>query len=185
MKSSFCSPRSAYLKSIFWIAQLALCFGGPTVAEAGQRDSSTGSIQAELNAQAELPQGYLLVYSATDRFDDGGTFYYPHSSYSIYTTDGKFFKNVENHISRSDEIPALVTLPAGSYTILLRSENRGYIRLPIVITAGRRTILDPDEAQTDLQKRFAQPRDPRRVAKTGTPRVQVSFADYSISRKLG
>jgi hypothetical protein len=185
MKSSFCSPRSAYLKSIFWIAQLALCFGGPTVAEAGQRDSSTGSIQAKLNAQAELPQGYLLVYSATDRFDDGGTFYYPHSSYSIYTADGKFVKNVENHISRSDEIPALVTLLAGSYTILLRSENRGYIRLPIVITAGRRTILDPDEAQTDLQKRFAQPRDPRRVAKTGTPRVQVSFADYSISRKLG
>jgi len=124
--------------------------------------------QPELNDQAVLSQGYLMVYSATDRFDDGGTFYYPHSSYSIYTTNGKFFKNVENHISRSDEIPALVTLPAGSYTILLRSENRGYIRLPIVISAGRRTILDPDEAQTDLQKRFAQPRDPRRVAKAGT-----------------
>ena len=184
MKSSFRSPRSAYLKSIFWIAQLALCFGGPTVAQASQRDSSTGSIQPELNDQAVLSQGYLMVYSATDRFDDGGTFYYPHSSYSIYTTNGKFFKNVENHISRSDEIPALVTLPAGSYTILLRSENRGYIRLPIVISAGRRTILDPDEAQTDLQKRFAQPRDPRRVAKAGTSRVPVSFAYLSILRKL-
>src|SRR5207248_255829 len=184
MKSSFRSPRSACLKSMLLIVQLAFCFGGPILVKAGQRDSSTGPIQLELNDQAELRQGYLLVYSATDRFDDGGTFYYPHSSYSIYTT-GKFFKNVENHISRSDEIPALVTLPAGSYTILLRSENRGYIRLPIVITAGRRTILDPDEAQTDLQKRFAQPRDPRRVAKAGTPRVQVSFANYSISRKLG
>ena len=167
------------------IVQLALCFSGPTVAQAGQRDSSTGPIQPELNDQAELRQGYLLVYSATDRFDDGGTFYYPHSSYSIYTADGKFFKKIENHISQSDELPALVTLPTGSYTILLRSENRGYVRLPIVITAGRRTILDPDEAQTDLQKRSAQPRDPRRVAKAGTPRVQVSFADYSISRKLG
>ena len=167
------------------IVQLALCFGDPTVAQAGQRDSSNEPIQPKPNDQAELRQGYLLVYSATDRFDDGGTFYYPHSSYSIYTTDGKLFKNVENHISRSDEIPAVVTLPAGSYTILLRSENRGYIRLPIVITAGRRTILDPDEAQTDLQKRFAQPRDPRRVAKAGTPRVQVSFANNSISRKLG
>jgi len=167
------------------IVQLAFCVGGPTVAQAGQRDSSTGSIQPKLNHQAALPQGYLMVHSATDRFDDGGTFYYPHSSYSIYTTDGKFFKNVENHISRSDEIPALVTLPAGSYTILLRSENRGYIRLPIVITAGRRMILDPDEAQTDLQKRFAQPKDPRRVAKAGTPRVQVSFANYLLSRKLG
>ena len=167
------------------IVQLALCFSGPTVAQAGQRDSSTGPIQPELNDQAESRQGYLLVYSATDRFDDGGTFYYPHSSYSIYTADGKFFKNIENHISQSDEIPALVTLPTGSYTILLRSENRGYIRLPIVITAGRRTILDPDAAQTDLQKRFARPRDPRRVAKAGTQGVQVSFANLSILQKLG
>src|SRR6476660_7377828 len=185
MKSSFCSPRSDCLKSMLLIVQLALCFSGPTVAQAGQRDSSTGPIQPELNDQAELRQGYLLVYSATDRFDDGGTFYYPHSSYSIYRADGKFFKNVENHISRSDEIPALVTLPAGSYRILLRSEHRGYVRRPIVITAGRRTILEPEEAQTDLQKRFARPRDPRRVAKIGTPRVQVSLANYSISRKLG
>ncbi|MGA7526681.1 MAG: hypothetical protein WBW11_05540, partial [Pseudolabrys sp.] len=77
MKSSLRSPRSAYLKSIFWIAQLALCFGGPTVAEAGQRDSSTGSSQPKLIDQGELRQGYLLVYSATDRFDDGDTFYYP------------------------------------------------------------------------------------------------------------
>jgi hypothetical protein len=162
MKYSFRSPRSACLKSMLLIAQLALCFGGPTVAQAGQ---------------AELPQGYLLVYSATDQFDDGGTFYYPHSPYSIYMADGKFFKNVENHISRSDEIPELVTLPAGSYTILLRSENRGYIRLPIVIRTGRRTILDPDEIQTDLQKRVARPRDPRRVAKAGTTRAQAFFAN--------
>ena len=185
MKSPFRSPSSACLKSTLLIVQLAFCFGSAIVVKAGQTNSPTGPTQPELDDQAELRQGYLLVYSATDRYDDGGTFYYPHSSYSIYTTAGKFFKNVENHISRSDEIPALVTLPAGSYTILLRSENRGYIRLPIVITAGRRTILDPDEAQTDLQKRFAQPRDPRRVAKTGTPRVQVSFANDSISRKLG
>ena len=126
---------------------------------------------------SRITSGYLLVYSATDRFDDGGTFYYPHSSYSIYTAAGKLFKNVENHISRSDEIPALVTLPAGSYTILLRSENRGYIRLPIVITAGRRTILDPDEAQTDLQKRFAPTQGPARRGEN-RHRTSSSFLAY-------
>ena len=84
MKYSFRSPRSAYLKSILWIAQLVLCFGAPTVAQAGQKGSSTGSIQAEANDQAELRQGYLLAFSATDQVDDGGTFYYPHSSYFIY-----------------------------------------------------------------------------------------------------
>ena len=180
MKSSFRSSRSACLKSTLLIVQLAFCYGSLMLVKAGQTNSSTGPIQPELDDQAELRQGYLLVYSATDRFDDGGTFYYPHSSYSIYTTAGRFFKNVENHISRSDEIPTLVTLPVGSYTIEVRSENHGYIRLHIVITAGRRTILDPDEAQTELQNRFARPRDPRRVATAGTARVQISFANYSL-----
>ena len=61
----------------------------------------------------QLSQGSLVVYSATDAFDDGDVPYYAHSSYAIYTTDGKLFKNVENHISNSDEIPEVVTLPAG------------------------------------------------------------------------
>jgi hypothetical protein len=154
MKSSFRSHRSFCLKAVLLIVQLALSFGGPTVAQAGQRDPSPAVIRPLLNDRTESRQGYLMVYSATDRFDDGGALYYAHSSYSIYTTDGKFFKNVENHISRSDEIPALVTLPVGSYTIQLRSENRGYIRLPIVITAGRRIILHPDKEQTNKGKRL-------------------------------
>jgi hypothetical protein len=95
MKSSLRSPYSFYSKTALLIVQLAFCFGGPTVTQAGE----------------ELPQGYLMVYSAPDQFDDGGVSYYAHSSYSIYTSDGKFFKNVENHISRSDEIPALLMLP--------------------------------------------------------------------------
>ena len=61
----------------------------------------------------QLSQGSLVVYSATDAFEDGDVPYYAHSSYAIYTTDGKLFKNVENHISNSDEIPEVVTLPGG------------------------------------------------------------------------
>ena len=123
-----------------------------------------GAVRPGLDYRDELPQGYLTVYSATDQFDDGGVLYYAHTSYSIYTTDGKLFKNVENHISRSDEIPALVTLPAGSYTIEARSESRGYIRVPIVITAGRRTVLDPDKEQTDISKRLTRAKRSRRMA---------------------
>jgi len=136
MKSSLRSPYSPYLKTALLIAQLALGFRGPTVTQAGE----------------ELPQGYLMVYSATDEFDDGGVSYYAHSPYSIYTSDGKFFKNVENRISPSDEIPAVVMLPAGSYTIEARSEDRGYVRVLIIITAGWRTILNPDKEQTDVPR---------------------------------
>jgi hypothetical protein len=92
----------------------------------------------------QLSQGLLVVYSATDPFNDGDVLYYAHSSYAIHTTDGKLFKNVENHISRSDEIPELVTLPPGSYTVEARSGNNGYVRVPVQIKPGRQTIVDLD-----------------------------------------
>jgi hypothetical protein len=98
---------------------------------------------AKGEAKAEqLSQGSLVVYSATDAFEDGDLPYYAHSSYTIYTADGKLFKNVQNHISRSDEIPEVVTLPVGSYVIEARSERDGYVRVRVVIKAGRQTILD-------------------------------------------
>jgi hypothetical protein len=99
---------------------------------------------APANHRPQSAEGYLLVYSATDPFDDGGLVFNAHSSYSIYTTDGKLFKNVENHISRSDEIPELVTLPPGSYTVEGRSGNNGYVRVPVQIKPGRQTIVDLD-----------------------------------------
>ena len=123
-----------------------------------------GPIGPRLDYRTELPQGYLIVYSATDPFDDGGVPYYAHSAYSIYTADGKFFKRVENHISLSDEVPALVTLPTGSYTIEARSESHVYVRVPIVITAGRRTVVDPDREQTVMHKRLARAKHPLRLA---------------------
>ena len=94
--------------------------------------------------------GYLQVFSATDEFDDGGVPYYAHSSYAIYTSDGKLFRNIENHLSRSDEIPETVALPIGYYTVEARSRSNGYIRVPVAIKAGRRTTLDLDfrEKQT-------------------------------------
>ena len=97
----------------------------------------------------QLSQGSLVVYSATDAFDDGGLPYYAHSSYAIYTTDRKLFKNVENHMSNSDEIPEVVTLPVGSYVIEARSETDGYVRVRVVIKAGRQTILDLDSRNND------------------------------------
>jgi hypothetical protein len=109
------------------------------------RGNETGETVLAKKAQAgQLPQGALMVYSATDLFDDGEVLYYAHSSYAIYTTDGKLFKNVENHISRSDEIPEVVTLPAGAYVIEARSEGDGYVRVRVVIKAGRQTTLDLD-----------------------------------------
>ena len=92
-----------------------------------------------------LAQGYLLVYSATDEVSDGDLPFNPHRSYLIYTPDGKLFKSVENHMSRSDEIPDIVSLPAGSYIVEARSSNNGYVRVRVMIKPSRQTVLDLDD----------------------------------------
>ena len=109
----------------------------------GNETEKTALAKGEAKA-GQLSQGSLVVYSATDAFEDGDVPYYAHSSYTIYTADGKLFKNVENHISRSDEIPEVVKLPVGSYVIEARWERDGYVQVRIVIKAGRQTILDLD-----------------------------------------
>ena len=108
------------------------------------RGNSTGMTKSAHPQAGELAKGVLEVYSATDEFNDGGTLYYARSSYAIYTLDGKLFKNVENHISRSDEFPQTVSLPVASYTVVARSEKDGYVRVPVMIRNGRRTIVDLD-----------------------------------------
>jgi hypothetical protein len=62
---------------------------------------------------------------------------------------------VENHISRSDEVPEIVTLPVGSYIVEARSYRNGYVRLAVVIKAGRRTTLDLELRQRDALTRLA------------------------------
>ena len=109
----------------------------------GNETEKTALAKGEAKA-GQLSQGSLVVYSATDAFEDGDVPYYAHSSYTIYTADGKLFKNVENHISRSDEIPEVVKLPVGSYVVEARSERDGYVRVRVVIKAGRQTIVDLD-----------------------------------------
>src|SRR6266446_283672 len=143
MKSPLCS---SLLKAALLIISLALCFSGSTVAEAGGKDPlSPGPVRpGNLDYRTELPQGYLRVYSATDEFNDGDAWYFPHSSYAIYTIDGKLFKNVKNQRSPADEIPEVVALPVGTYTVVARSERDGYGRVLVVIKEGQQTIVDLD-----------------------------------------
>ena len=135
-----------HLKTILLIASVSLYLGGATIADAGDRSTlSLGFVSPRhSDNRAELPQGYLKVYSSTEQFQDGGLSYYAHSSYAIYTIDGKLFKRVENHISPSDEVPEIVSLPVGSYIVEARSEMDGYVRIPITIKGGQRTSLDLD-----------------------------------------
>src|SRR5882724_3696426 len=99
-----------FLKIAFLIVLLSFSFRGPAIAQARDRNVlSPGPIHlGHLDYRKRLPEGSLIVNSATDESNDGGIAYYAHSSYAIYTTDGKLFKKVENHISPNDEIPEIV-----------------------------------------------------------------------------
>src|SRR5229473_4568877 len=150
MKSPLCS---SLLKAALLIVPLALCFGGSTVAQAGGKDPlSPGPVKpGNLDYRTELPQGYLKVYSATDEFNDGDAWYFPHSSYAIYTIGGKLFKNVKNHRSANDEIPEVVALPVGTYAVVARSGRGGYPGMLVVIKEGQQAILDLDLWETKTQ----------------------------------
>ena len=128
------------------IVLLVLSCGSSTTAQAGDNTAlRIGLVRfGGMEHRTGSAQGYLLVYSATDEFSDGDLIFNAHSSYSIRATDGKLFKNVENHMSRSDEIPQGVTLPPGSYTVEARSGKNGYVRVPVQIKPGRQTIVDLD-----------------------------------------
>ena len=137
---------STLLKAAFVIALTSLPVAVPTGALAGDKHLLFLRLAKpdNVNSQPEMRQGYLKVYSATDEFNDGDAWYFPHSSYAVYTTTGKRLRNVENHISRSDEIPEVVTLPVGSYMLDVRSERDGYVRVFVVVREGRQTILHLD-----------------------------------------
>src|SRR5436309_9589003 len=125
MKSPHCS---CLLKCALLIVLLALCLDGSTIAQAGGKDDplSPGPVRpGNLDYRTELPQGYLKVYSATDRFHDGDARYFPHSSYAIYKIDGRLYENVRNHRSADDEVPEVVALHVGTYTVVARAERGG------------------------------------------------------------
>jgi hypothetical protein len=117
-----------------------------------------GAVRPETSDyRTESAQGYLKVYSATDEFNDGGLAHYLHSSYAIYTADGKLFKRVENHRSHNDESPELVALPAGSYIVIARSDRHGDVGIRVAIKASQLTVLDLDIGEKEtLRRRLSQ-----------------------------
>jgi hypothetical protein len=139
------------------IVLLVLGCGSSTTAQAGDNSAlRIGWVRfGGMEHRTGSAEGYLLVYSATDEFDDGDVLYYAHSSYAIYTNDGTLFKNVENHMSRSDEIPERVSLPAGSYIVDARSANNGYVRVRVVIKPSRLTLLDLDSRDKESSSGIA------------------------------
>src|SRR5438270_7263010 len=154
MKSLF---SSSVWKTAPLIIPLSLIIGSSTIAQATDRNPLfRRPISPRDSAYPEgSSRGYLTVYLRADEFNDGNAWYFPQNLFAIYTIDGKLFKNVTSQHSADDEIPEVVPLPVGSYMVVARSEKDGYIRLPVVIKAGQRTVLDLDLRQAVTPGRLA------------------------------
>jgi len=145
-------PSRFFLKTTPLLVSLSSLIASLTSAHEGRNDPLFIGAIHPVSADYRTDSGYLMVYSATDEFSDGDLAFNAHSSYSVYRPDGTLFKNVENHMSRSDEIPERVRLPVGSYTVEARSEKDEYLRIRVVIKTGVLTVLDLDGEQTDMRE---------------------------------
>ena len=149
--------KSTYSKTKLLIVLFACSCASLMIAQGEDADSLSIGLVRSVPPEhgTRLAEGYLLVYSATDEVSDGDLPFNPHSSYLIYTLDGKLFKSVENHMSRSDEIPDIVKLPAGSYIVEARSANNGYVRVRVVIKPSRQMVLDLDSTGKESPRGIA------------------------------
>ncbi|PYL48848.1 MAG: hypothetical protein DMF40_03530 [Verrucomicrobia bacterium] len=136
---------------------LALIIGSSTIAHA--KDSSPLFHGPMSSKDSECPggssRGYLTAYLRADESYDGNAWYFPQNLFAIYTIDRKLFKNVTSQLWADEEIPEVVALPVRPYMVVPRSEKDGYIRLPVAIKAGQRTVLDLDLRQEGIPTRSA------------------------------
>jgi hypothetical protein len=88
-------------RTVLLLVSLGLFIGSLTIAQAGGAHPLFGGAVGPVKPDYDpgSAEGCLLVYSATDPFEDGELVVNVHSSYSVYTPDGHLFKNIENHIS--------------------------------------------------------------------------------------
>lgn len=94
--------------------------------------------------------GYLKVFSATQESQWGeGGYYYLHTGYRVYDSNGKVVKWVENHDSSIDEAPQKVELTPGTYTIWAQSDKDGYVKVPVTIKLDRITTVHLETGSGD------------------------------------
>ena len=87
-------------------------------------------------------QGRLVVYTVTEVNDPVNSYFPTHSSYAIYTTDGKLVKRVDNRNGSFYQDPATVSLPPGKYNVKGRATNSGEVTVPVIIEAKKTTVVD-------------------------------------------
>ncbi|MCE0524205.1 MAG: hypothetical protein LV480_14965 [Methylacidiphilales bacterium] len=112
--------------------------------------------------------GYLEVFSRTQETQWGeGSYYYPHTAYWIYNSDGKRIKTVENHDTDIDESPQKVDLAPGAYVVKAWSDNDGLVTVPVIIKVAQTTTVHLENGRTSDNDIF----NPAKAVKTPSGQI--------------
>lgn len=102
--------------------------------------------------------GFLKVYTALYTYSAMNTYpltdmtyYSVHTDYSIYDTNGRLLKNINNAAAYHEPTPKTVALPPGRYTISGYTDGDQLVKVPVVIQPGRSTIVN---LETNKNNRF-------------------------------
>ncbi|MEZ0297952.1 MAG: hypothetical protein ACAI35_16010 [Candidatus Methylacidiphilales bacterium] len=131
------------------------------------------------NQSHALYSGFLKVYSATNEYDDSDIYFYPHSDYTIYSTDGKVVKNVRNSESGRDEEPASITLPEGRYMVSADSDNNGRVMVAVLVKGGQETVVKLDGNSDSKHKVSKAPPVTRSANHAEKSKAKVKMPDWS------
>ena len=78
-----------------------------------------------------------------------------HSGYKVYSLDGTFLEYVENKVGTYFKDPATVSLPPGRYKVVACTAPLGSISIPVVIEAGKTTVVLLDGTRLSRGRRKA------------------------------
>jgi len=126
------------------IALITGCATDPknsTVAEVGPGRLSTSDGDR---------QGILLVHSAREASMNAPEQRF-HSSYKILSADGALLQTVSNQ-GRNYRDPEPVSLPPGRYSVVARARNYGTLTVPVVIEAGKTTLVHLDSCNRPVSR---------------------------------
>lgn len=88
--------------------------------------------------------GDLVVYSATHASTYAQSEYPVHTGYTIATKDGKQLERIANEAGPFNANPATVRLPPGEYRVTALADRGGFVVVPFIVEAGKKTVVDLD-----------------------------------------
>ena len=88
--------------------------------------------------------GTLVVYSAYEvnaDFNARDPYRPEYSDYKIFYSEGRLRQKVHNNSGTILQEPAKMELPAGRYQVMARANGYGIVTVPILIEAGKNTVI--------------------------------------------